>query len=359
MGSSACHRLEDNMEAVIRAICISKERGTAKQKVCEAELVEDHGIRGDAHAGNWHRQISLLSYEKVEEFKARGASVLDGAFGENLLVEGINLRKLPVGTLLKTGTAILEVTQIGKECHSNCEIFHQVGDCIMPREGIFAKVLKGGSIRQGDGIAAYIKGEESRFAASDQEKGRTEAERMPNKRGEDHGTTAGEVKAAGFRAAVLTLSDKGNAGEREDTSGKWLCGSLKNAGFEIAEYKILPDGTGLLEQELKRLSDGNLCDLILTTGGTGLSPRDFTPEATGNVIEKEVPGIAEAIRAYSMTITKRAMLSRAVSGIRKQTLIINLPGSRKAVEESLTYLMDTLEHALSTLTGRTGDCGRS
>lgn len=358
MGSSVCHRLEDNMKGVIKAVCISRERGTAKQKVEEAELAEDYGIRGDAHAGNWHRQVSLLSCEKVEEFRSGGASVSDGAFGENLLVEGIDLRRLPVGTLLKSGTVILEVTQIGKECHSGCEIFQQVGDCIMPREGIFARVLKGGSIRPGDNIAAYIQREESGFSASEMEDNRDWDGKTSGLCSREN-ETADDIRAAGFRAAVLTLSDKGNAGEREDTSGKWLCQSLENAGFTIAEYKILPDGIELLEQELKRLSDGELCDLILTTGGTGLSPRDFTPEATAHVIEKEVPGIAEAVRAYSMTITKRAMLSRAVSGIRKRTLVVNLPGSRKAVEESLTFLLDTLEHALSTLAGRTGECGRS
>lgn len=138
------------MKAVIKAICISKERGTAKQKVDEARFIENYGIEGDAHAGNWHRQISLLSFEKVEELRARGAEVLDGAFGENILAEGIDFKTLPIGAHIKAGDVELEVTQIGKKCHSECEIFHQVGDCIMPREGIFAKVLKGGILKIGD-----------------------------------------------------------------------------------------------------------------------------------------------------------------------------------------------------------------
>jgi molybdenum cofactor synthesis domain-containing protein len=110
---------------------------------------------------------------------------------------------------------------------------------------------------------------------------------------------------------------------------------------------------------MKQLVDEDKCDLILTTGGTGCSPRDVTPEATKEIIDREVPGIAEAIRAYSLTITKRAMLGRGIAGIRKKTLIINLPGSQKAVSESLTYIMDTLEHGLAVLKGDTGDCGRS
>lgn len=162
-----------------------------------------------------------------------------------------------------------------------------------------------------------------------------------------------------YRAAVLTLSDKGSIGQREDLSGKWICKCLEKEGYEIVQYLILSDDKKPLEEELIRLSDQNMCDLIITTGGTGFSERDNTPEATKAVIEREVPGIPEAIRAYSMQITKRAMLSRAVSGIRKRTLIINLPGSRKAVEESLEFILDTLEHGISLLQGTKQDCGRS
>lgn len=161
-----------------------------------------------------------------------------------------------------------------------------------------------------------------------------------------------------YRAAVITLSDKGSIGQREDTSGKWLCENLQKKGYSVVYYKILPDEKEELQEVLKELADTGTCDLILTTGGTGLSPRDHTPEATRAVIEREVPGIAEAIRTYSIAITKRAMLSRAISGIRKQTLIINLPGSCKAVQESFEFLCETLEHGLDTLTGNATDCGR-
>lgn len=135
---------------IVKAICVSEKKGTKKANVGRCELVENHGLKDDAHAGSWHRQVSLLSYDKVEAFRATGAMVDDGAFGENLLVEGIDFRALPVGTMLRCNDVLLEITQIGKECHAHCEIYRQVGDCIMPREGVFARVLKGGVITVGD-----------------------------------------------------------------------------------------------------------------------------------------------------------------------------------------------------------------
>ena len=134
----------------VMAICISEKKGTRKLNIGQCELVENFGLKGDAHAGDWHRQVSLLSFDRVEAFRALGAAVDDGAFGENLLVEGIDFKTLPVGTLLRCNDVRLEITQIGKQCHAHCAIYHQVGDCIMPREGVFAKVLKGGVITVGD-----------------------------------------------------------------------------------------------------------------------------------------------------------------------------------------------------------------
>lgn len=132
------------------ATCISTKKGTQKKNVHSVKLIEDWGIENDAHAGKWHRQVSLLSNEKIEEFKARGAKVDQGAFGENLIVEGIDFKALPIGTRFKCNDVILELTQIGKECHSGCEIYKIMGDCIMPREGVFAKVISGGNISEGD-----------------------------------------------------------------------------------------------------------------------------------------------------------------------------------------------------------------
>ena len=134
----------------IIAICISEKRGTQKKRVPEAEFVEDWGIRGDAHAGKWHRQVSLLSHDKIEAFRARGAEIADGAFGENLVVEGFDFAKMDVGTRFRCNDVVLELTQIGKECHNGCEIFKKMGDCIMPREGVFTRVIHGGMIHEGD-----------------------------------------------------------------------------------------------------------------------------------------------------------------------------------------------------------------
>ena len=137
---------------MIRGICISEKKGTQKHAIPEAELVTEWGIQGDAHAGKWHRQVSLLGLEQIEDFRAKGAEVDFGAFGENLIVEGYHFRELPIGTRFQIGDVLLEMTQIGKECHSHCQIFHIMGDCIMPREGVFARVLQGGTVRVGDEI---------------------------------------------------------------------------------------------------------------------------------------------------------------------------------------------------------------
>ena len=135
---------------VIKGICISEKRGTAKHEIEEAVLVKDWGIEKDAHAGHWHRQVSLLSYEKIEEFRKKGAQIGLGAFGENLVVEGFDFAKLPVGTKFRCNDVVLEMTQIGKKCHHGCAIFQKMGDCIMPREGVFTRVLHGGVIHEGD-----------------------------------------------------------------------------------------------------------------------------------------------------------------------------------------------------------------
>jgi TatD DNase family protein len=136
----------------ILAVCTSREKGTVKRNVGNAELTAGYGINGDAHAGLPLRQVSLLAHEKIAAFRSRGADVIDGDFGENLVVEGIDLSSLPIGAVLCCAGVILEVTQIGKECHSHCEIFKRMGDCIMPREGIFARVIRGGGIGAGDEI---------------------------------------------------------------------------------------------------------------------------------------------------------------------------------------------------------------
>lgn len=160
-----------------------------------------------------------------------------------------------------------------------------------------------------------------------------------------------------FTAAVITLSDKGYAGEREDKSGPLIYQMLKEAGYDVKEILLLPDDRKQLEGSLCRLADEQNVDVIFTTGGTGFSERDITPEATIAVCDRMATGIAEAIRQYSLSITDRAMLSRATSGIRKKTLIVNLPGSPKAVRESLEYILPALGHGLGILKGTDGECG--
>lgn len=161
-----------------------------------------------------------------------------------------------------------------------------------------------------------------------------------------------------FRVGIITASDKGSKGEREDLSGKVISDILEKKGYTVEKYVILPDVEEDISREMIHMSDELKLDLILTTGGTGFSKRDVTPEATTKACDRMAPGISEAIRHYSLSITPRAMLSRAVSGIRKETLIINLPGSPKAVKESLDYIIDSLHHGLEILTGRTSECAR-
>ncbi len=310
--------------AKLLGICISEKKGTQKHEVESARLIPNHGIENDAHAGKWHRQVSLLNFEKIEEFRAKGVDVSFGAFGENLIIDEFDFRSLPVGTRFKIGDVLLELTQIGKECHSHCAIYHAVGDCIMPREGVFTEVLVGGDIKVGDEVL-MIPPEDGRA----------------------------------FTAAIITVSDKGALGKRVDESGPLIEEMLKDAGYDVKETLIIPDEKSQISQSLIRLSDQRQINLILTTGGTGFSPRDVTPEATIAVCERMADGISEAIRMNSMQYTKRAMLSRAKSGIRGKSLIVNLPGSPKAVKETLEFLIPNVRHGIEILTGSASECARA
>ena len=160
------------------------------------------------------------------------------------------------------------------------------------------------------------------------------------------------------RVAIITSSDTGYRGEREDLSGPAIREIVEKNGYKVVSMDILPDDRAMLSKKMAELADNNTAEPILTTGGTGFSPRDIMPEATEDIIDRRVPGIPEAMRAYSMTITKRAMLSRATAGIRKKTLIVNLPGCPKAVKESLEYIIDPLAHGIEIMTGEAGNCAR-
>lgn len=304
------------MQGKVIAVNISEKKGTIKHSVSEGVTVNEKGMVGDAHAGDWHRQISLLDQTSVQKMVDRGAKgLLPGVFAENITTNGLDLYHYPIGTRFKVGDCLLELTQIGKECHHGCQIFQQVGMCVMPTDGVFTRVLHGGNIKAGDAIEVILP----------------------------------------IKAIIITLSDKGFAGLREDKSGPALVQALNNKA-EVARTLLLPDDKDLLAENLRQIADNHEADLVLTTGGTGFAPRDFTPEATLDVIERRTPGIPEAMRAASLKITPHAMLSRAEAGIRKQTLIVNLPGSPKAAVECLDVLLPALGHAIETLRGEAYEC---
>ncbi len=299
------------------SVNISEKKGTIKHPVEQIELRKGFGIEGDAHAGDWHRQVSLLDLSSFDKMHNNASVELKpGIFAENITTEGVDLWHLPVGTRLEIGDTLLEITQIGKECHRHCQVFRQVGDCVMPREGIFAKVITEGMIKAGQSIKI-----------------------IPT-----------------LRVAILTVSDKGSTGERADLSGPALAEALEGKATVLIQ-DIVPDDFEQIKEKLIAYSEQGL-DLVFTTGGTGFAPRDNTPEATMAVVERPAPGIVEAIRAQSLKITPFAMLSRAAAGIRGKTLIINFPGSPKAALECLEVFLPVMNHAVETLRGDAYECAQ-
>ena len=299
------------------SVNISEKKGTIKHPVEQIELRKGFGIEGDAHAGDWHRQVSLLDLSSFDKMHNNASVELKpGIFAENITTEGVDLWHLPVGTRLEIGDTLLEITQIGKECHRHCQVFRQVGDCVMPREGIFAKVITEGMIKAGQSIKI-----------------------IPT-----------------LRVAILTVSDKGSTGERADLSGPALAKGLEGKATVLIQ-DIVPDDFEQIKDKLIAYTEQGL-DLVFTTGGTGFAPRDNTPEATMAVVERPAPGIVEAIRAQSLKITPFAMLSRAAAGIRGKTLIINFPGSPKAALECLEVFLPVMNHAVETLRGDAYECAQ-
>ncbi len=301
----------------IIAVCTSPEKGQRKNNIGKSFLIKNKGLENDAHAGHAHRQVSLLAVESINKMTAQGLDVGPGDFAENLTTRGIELFNLPIGTRLQVGPdAVLRVTQIGKECHDRCAIYHQAGDCVMPREGIFAEVLLEGKVKTGDSI---------------------------------------KIKES-YSFGVITASDKGSSGERIDESGPAISAILLPWG-DIISQVIVPDNRSALAKVMQEMVAQEV-DAIFTTGGTGMSPRDVPPEATLDVSDRLVPGIAEAIRRETAKATEKAMLSRGVAAISGSTLIINLPGSPKAVAECMAVILPVIEHALETVSGRGGECAR-
>ncbi len=304
-------------------LCVATERGP-KHGVDSVQVEAGRGIVGDVHAGPGIRQVSALADESIETMRAKLPDLDVGAFGENLITRGIDWKAVPVGRRLRLGDDVVaQVSQHGKVCHTRCRIYYDTGDCIMPTEGTFLIARTSGELRPGDAIVAEPDLDRARYA-------------------------------------VITVSDRSSAGQREDLGGPTV-DECVTAGMDAlrVDYRIVPDERDVIAAALIELCDQHLVDVIFTTGGTGLAPRDVTPEATADVIDREVPGMAEAMRAAGMTKTPYAMLSRAMCGQRGRTLIVNLSGSPKAVREQLESILPALPHALQTASGATLDCARS
>jgi molybdenum cofactor synthesis domain-containing protein len=299
-------------------VCISAKKGIAKHEISSANFVVEYGMEGDAHAGDWHRQVSLLAHLDIEFMRAKGLTLKPGAFGENLVIDGIDTDDLGVGSRLRIGEVLLELTQIGKVCHKRCAIYYTTGDCIMPRTGLFARVLEAGELVPGIPVEVVEK-----------------------------------VDRSELQAAVITISDRCAAGETLDTAGPAVASLLsEKLHARIAWIKTVPDEIEMIAEVLKDFCDRNV-DLVLTVGGTGISTRDVTPEATRTVIDRELPGLGEAMRSASALRTPNALLSRSVAGIRGHTLIVNLPGCLSGAVENLDAVLPTLPHAVKMLRGET------
>ncbi|MBK7029169.1 MAG: MOSC domain-containing protein [Bacteroidales bacterium] len=279
-------------------------------------MLNERGVQGDAHSGTWHRQVSLLAVESIHKFsKEAGRQINFGEFAENITTEGLELWKSHPLDRISIGDIELEVTQIGKECHgTSCNIFKEVGNCVMPKEGIFARVLRNGVVKAGDVF-----------------------------------TYSPKV----YKVQVLTLSDRASRGEYEDKSGPAVTAKL-SAWFEEMGWKYSIDNTVIPddEDELESLVAGFVnkeADFIFTTGGTGIGPRDITVDVIRPMLQKEIPGIMELIRYKYGSQKPNALISRAVAGLTANTLIYTLPGSVRAVDEYLTEILPTLRHSVMML----------
>ncbi len=301
----------------IVSVNISEEKGTIKKPVSEIHLNEK-GIEGDAHSGKWHRQVSLLAKESFDEFSViAGREIAYGEFAENITTEGMLLYKASPLDRFYCGEVELEVTQIGKKCHGdNCAIYREVGNCVMPKEGIFCRVLGYGDLQAGDKLGYIPKV---------------------------------------YSALVITLSDRAYAGEYEDWSGPRLSSLLKDffegrKWLHDIENIIIPDDEQALSALLLDAIEQGV-DFIFTTGGTGIGPRDISPEVVKSVIKKEIPGIMEMIRMKYGEEKPNALLSRSIAGSADNTLIFALPGSVKAVNEYMAEIMKSLRHMVYMLHG--------
>jgi len=299
----------------IRSVNISEQKGTVKKPVDQIELYEE-GVKKDAHSGKWNRMVSLLGKESVDKFsKEAGRKIAFGEFAENITTEGLELFKTQPLDRFVNDDVILEVTQIGKKCHgTNCQIFREVGNCVMPKEGIFARVVGKGSLKAGD-LFEYV--------------------------------------PKVIKVGIITLSTRAAAGLYKDGSGptieKMLTEFFSENKRPVAFVKILiPDNERQLEEHVQDLVNQKY-DLIVTTGGTGIGPRDITPEVVLPMLDKEIPGIMDLIRLKYGEIHPSALTSRSIAGVIDKTLVYCLPGSPRAVKEYLEEIQKTILHSVYML----------
>lgn len=299
------------IQVTIKSLNLSEKKGTVKTPVGSVEITET-GVKDDAHAGHWHRQVSLLGTESLKKAEEQNNRTFQyGDFGENITTEGIELYKANILDRFQAGNVILEVTQIGKKCHKGCEIMKISGNCIMPVEGIFCRVVQSGELRVND-VLQYI----------------------PRQ----------------IKIAVITLSDRAYKGIYKDKSGPYVTKMLNDFFGEAnrpvtVEQILIPDDETMLENELNRVVE-NEADIIVTTGGTGIGSRDITPDVVKRLLDKEIPGIMELIRYKYGSVKPNALLSRSIAGVKGKSLIYVLPGSVKAVNEYLTEIIPTLNHSI-------------
>jgi len=304
-------------EVKVLSVNISEQKGTIKKPVNEAFL-GFKGIAKDAHSGAWHRQISLLGKESFDRFSVMaGRKIEFGEFAENITTQGLELfHTAPLDKLVGCNVELV-ITQIGKKCHGDsCAIFREVGNCVMPKEGIFAKVIKEGVLKEGDKFL---------------------------------------YKPKVFKAVVITLSDRASEGEYEDLSGPAVEKQLKDffterkRQFQIKRH-LIPDNSKQLSELINDCVADDV-DVIITTGGTGIGPRDITPETVKPLLTKELPGIMDFIRLKYGAEKPNALLTRSLAGVAGMSLVYCLPGSVKAVNEYMSEITRVLEHQFYMLHG--------
>ena len=295
----------------IKSIYTGSRKGKLKKRVSQVSLKKNYGIIGDAHAGAGKRQISLLAEESIARLRGRDEKIGIGNLMENLRTTGIELTSLLVGTKLEVGrTVLLEISEIGKHSSKPIKVFAMPEGCLLPLNGVFAKVLKGGTIREEDKI---------------------------------------EIVADTLTCGILIISDRSSRGERPDKTGPLVKECLNELKITSVRYGIIPDEKEYISLVLVTWVDQGGVDLILTSGGTGFFSRDVTPEATRRILDKDAGGLSEMMRTEGAKSTKRAYLSRGVAGIRKKTLIINLPGNPQGARESLKIVSPILSHGIEVM----------